>query len=74
MGRHAPRAAPAALGHHHGELIQRVGFQSRHRVEQRRGVCHLTKQATDKHMYEDLGLSLHIFLHTKICYILFSLQ
>lgn len=50
--RHAPRAAPAALGHHHRELIECVCFQTRHRVEQGRRVCHLIKKIHELLNYE----------------------
>lgn len=38
---HAPRAGAAAFGHHDGELVQRVGLQSRHHVVQAGGVSRL---------------------------------
>ena len=41
LSRHAPRAGAAAFGHHYGELVQRVGLQTRHHVAQAGGVGHL---------------------------------
>jgi len=66
VGRHTPCTAPAALGHHYRELIKCIGFQSRYRMEQRRGVCRLTKQATDKYINKDPSSSLHTLSHMTI--------
>lgn len=43
LGCHAPCASTAAFGHHDGELVQRVGLQTRHHVAQAGGVGHLGK-------------------------------
>lgn len=43
-GRHAPRAEAATFGHHDGELVLRVGLQSRHHVAQSGGVGHLRRE------------------------------
>lgn len=46
---HAPRAGAAAFGHHDGELVQRVGLQTRHHVVQAGGVGHLEDRQTHTH-------------------------
>lgn len=45
---HAPRAGAAALGHHDGELVQRVGLQTRHHVAEVGGVGHLWRDTRHK--------------------------
>lgn len=49
LGCHAPCAGAAAFGHHDGELIQRVGLQTRHYVAQAGGVGHLERDEEKTH-------------------------
>ncbi len=63
VGRHTPRTAPAALRHHNGELIKCVGLQSRYRMNQRRGVRHLTKhqkQSSSPHTVTHMTIQQYI--------------
>lgn len=41
MCSHAPGAGPPALGHQDRELVQGVGFKTRHSVSQCGGISHL---------------------------------
>lgn len=61
LGCHAPSAGAAAFGHHDGELIQCVGFQSCHHVIQAGGVGHLeTDTHKDKQEFSLYDSTLHM--------------
>lgn len=65
---HAPRAGAAAFGHHDGELVQRVGLQTRHHVVQAGSVGHLgthTGAGNHAHTITKQG---HYFWHTQALY------